>query len=64
MLADNPKGRVLTRELLYTGVTRTKKRVDVWGSDGAIARCVGNPRKRRSGWGDTAAGACEGGGVC
>ena len=49
VLSDNPKVRVLTRELLYTGVTRAKKRVDLWGSGEALARCVGNPTRRRSG---------------
>lgn len=51
VLPDNPKVRVLTRELLYTGVTRAKKRVDLWGSGEALARCVENPTKRRSGLG-------------
>ena len=49
VLSDNPKVRVLTRELLYTGVTRAKKRVDLWGSGEALRRCVGNPTRRRSG---------------
>ncbi len=56
VLSDNPRARVLTRELFYTSVTRAKKRVDLWGSDEAIARCVGNPTRRRSGLGTHGAG--------
>ena len=40
---------VLTRELLYTGITRTKGAVTVVGSEAAIRAAIGRPIVRSSG---------------
>lgn len=41
--------RLLTREILYTAITRTKDTVSIWGSLGAIRHCVDNGMSRCSG---------------
>jgi exodeoxyribonuclease V alpha subunit len=43
--------RVLTRELIYTGVTRAKRRVTVVGQQAMLVRALGNPVQRWSGLG-------------
>ncbi|MCW2811504.1 MAG: recD [Friedmanniella sp.] len=44
--ADSP---LLTRELLYTAVTRATKRVQVFGTEAAVRRAVERPANRASG---------------
>jgi exodeoxyribonuclease V alpha subunit len=44
-----PGSPVLTRELLYTGVTRAKHRVTVVATEGAIRQAVATPVRRASG---------------
>jgi len=46
-----PEGdaRVLTRELLYTGVTRARKRVDLWAGEAALRAAVSRKIERVSG---------------
>jgi exodeoxyribonuclease V alpha subunit len=41
--------RVLSRELVYTAITRAKKRVDVIGSPAIFAQAVATPTRRDSG---------------
>ena len=41
--------RVLTRELLYTAVTRARERLTIVGNAGVVAAAVGTPTKRVSG---------------
>ena len=41
--------RVLTRELLYTGITRSRSSVEVWGPMEIIRKCVSRPSIRASG---------------
>lgn len=53
--------RILSRELLYTGVTRAQQQVTVIGSDAVVRAAVGRVVQRASGlrdrlWGTTAAG--------
>ncbi len=43
---DNP---VLTRELIYTGITRARKRVEVWGREGVFRSAVARRIRRSSG---------------
>ena len=50
---------VLTRELLYTAVTRAKKRVEIWGTPQILSSCINSQIVRTSGlreklWGFTA----------
>ena len=40
---------VLTRELIYTGITRAKKSVDVWGTEGVFLKGVNQRIQRASG---------------
>ena len=42
-------GRVLSRELVYTAITRAKRRVDVIGSPAVFAQAVQTPTRRDSG---------------
>ncbi|HMA65204.1 MAG: exodeoxyribonuclease V subunit alpha [Fibrobacterota bacterium] len=49
---------ICTRELLYTAVTRAKKRVEIWGTHDSLYACVHSRIIRSSGlrdkiWGDT-----------
>jgi exodeoxyribonuclease V alpha subunit len=44
--ADTP---VLTRELLYTGLTRARAQVELWASEAAVRRAVSTPVRRASG---------------
>ncbi len=48
MLAAEP-GPVLTRELLYTGVTRARERVTLAGSTEVVATAINSPTRRFSG---------------
>jgi exodeoxyribonuclease V alpha subunit len=41
--------RVVTRELLYTAVTRARRRVTIWGSPAVVAAAVATPVQRSSG---------------
>ena len=49
--------RVATRELLYTAVTRARRRVVVYGSEDSVAAAVERPTKRSSGLRDALAEA-------
>ncbi len=44
--SDSP---VLTRELLYTGLTRARKRVELWASEAALRAAIGRRVTRDSG---------------
>jgi exodeoxyribonuclease V alpha subunit len=47
-----PSGsRILTRELLYTAVTRARKRLILTGTEEAVCAAVGRPVARASGLG-------------
>ena len=48
-LPVNPASGLATRELLYTGVTRTKGSVVVFGSEAALKRAVETPTRREGG---------------
>jgi exodeoxyribonuclease V alpha subunit len=49
LLLPETESRLLTRELLYTGITRAKTRVDVFGSEGVLAAGIGRRVQRASG---------------
>jgi exodeoxyribonuclease V alpha subunit len=56
LLPDRPS-RVLTRELLYTGITRAMRRVVVWGREEIIMQAIARRIERSSGlrdalWGE------------
>ena len=41
--------RVLTRELFYTGVTRARTTMEIWGSTNIVKKCAGRSTRRASG---------------
>lgn len=49
VIVPPPESPLLTRELLYTAVTRATHRVQVFGSEEAIRRAVLRPARRASG---------------
>ena len=51
VLPDEP-GPLLTRELLYTAVTRAEERVELWGSEEVITAALQNRTVRQSGLAD------------
>jgi exodeoxyribonuclease V alpha subunit len=48
---------VLTRELIYTGITRAKKHVEIWGTESVFLEAIKNPTQRASGLRDALWGA-------
>ncbi|MCK5844198.1 MAG: exodeoxyribonuclease V subunit alpha [Victivallales bacterium] len=48
-LPENPNNRLLTREVLYTGLTRAKKAVFIVSSDEALKAAVSRKTERHSG---------------
>jgi exodeoxyribonuclease V alpha subunit len=49
VVLPEPTSRLLSRELLYTAVTRAKQRLIVSGSEAAIRAAVERPAERASG---------------
>ncbi|MBU1171292.1 MAG: exodeoxyribonuclease V subunit alpha [Proteobacteria bacterium] len=49
VLPDDPDHRLLTREIVYTGMTRAKSRVTVYGSPQAMTRAISRTIERQSG---------------
>lgn len=48
LLPDRPN-RVLTRELVYTAITRARRKVEIWGDEEILRFAINNPTRRRSG---------------
>jgi exodeoxyribonuclease V alpha subunit len=48
---------VVTRELVYTGITRARHRVEIYGPAEAVIRAAGRPERRRGGLRDKLWGA-------
>jgi exodeoxyribonuclease V alpha subunit len=57
VLLPEPDARILTRELLYTAVTRARERLIVAGTEAAIRAAVARPIARASGLRDRLARA-------
>lgn len=49
MVLPAETSRVLSRELVYTGVTRARSRVALWASEEAFRASIGKPTQRRTG---------------
>ncbi len=49
MILPDRESPVLTRELIYTGATRARQRLDVWASDEVLALSAARRTKRISG---------------
>ena len=48
LLTDRPSP-LLTRELLYTGITRARNQVEIWSPEESVRTCIRSPLKRTSG---------------
>ncbi|MCK4468438.1 MAG: ATP-binding domain-containing protein, partial [Desulfobacterales bacterium] len=49
VLPDNDNHRLLTREIIYTGITRAKKRLILYGSESAFKTALQRKIERQSG---------------
>jgi len=49
MLLPGNDSAILTRELIYTGITRAKNRVDIWGNEDVFVTSVSRRIDRKSG---------------
>jgi exodeoxyribonuclease V alpha subunit len=52
VLGESQKQGFMTREMLYTGITRARKDVRLFEADGALAKCLGSHSLRASGLGE------------
>jgi len=50
VLPDDENHRLLTREIVYTGITRAKKRVLIYGSPQALNNALQRKIQRQSGF--------------
>jgi exodeoxyribonuclease V alpha subunit len=50
VLPDSPDCPLLTREILYTAVTRTTSTVHLWSSESSLRTCILRPVVRASGF--------------
>jgi exodeoxyribonuclease V alpha subunit len=50
VLPDDENHRLLTREIVYTGITRAKKRVLIYGSPQALKTALQRKIQRQSGF--------------
>ncbi|MEO8010291.1 MAG: exodeoxyribonuclease V subunit alpha [Dokdonella sp.] len=51
LLPPDADNRILSRQLLYTGISRAKAEVELWGTEAAIAAAVATPVSRVGGLG-------------
>ena len=49
MLLDARAWRLLSRELVYTAITRAKQHIDVWATDQVLSDAVSRPTLRQTG---------------
>lgn len=49
LLPPEQDNRVLSRQLLYTGLSRARQGVEIWAEDGALERAITTPARRWSG---------------
>jgi exodeoxyribonuclease V alpha subunit len=49
VLPANAENRILSRQLLYTGVSRAKKGVELWASEASLATALNTPVRRMGG---------------
>ncbi len=53
LLPPNPQHQVLTRQLVYTGLSRARKRIELWSGEGALATALETPVRRIGGLRDS-----------
>jgi exodeoxyribonuclease V alpha subunit len=49
LLTPDADNRILSRQLLYTAVSRARRRVELWASDAVLRAAVGRPVERQGG---------------
>jgi exodeoxyribonuclease V alpha subunit len=49
LLPADPQHRILSRQLLYTGLSRAKRQVELWSTPGAVQAALAQPVQRASG---------------
>jgi exodeoxyribonuclease V alpha subunit len=49
VLPPQPDNRVLSRELIYTAMSRATRSVEVWSSSASLRAAIGQPIRRRGG---------------
>ncbi|WP_222564756.1 exodeoxyribonuclease V subunit alpha [Novilysobacter antarcticus] len=49
LLPPDPENRILSRQLLYTGVSRARQKVQIWSSEAVLRRAITTPARRSSG---------------
>ncbi|QOW23061.1 AAA family ATPase [Novilysobacter avium] len=49
LLPPDPDNRILSRQLLYTGISRARQKVQLWQSDAVLRRAISTPARRSSG---------------
>jgi exodeoxyribonuclease V alpha subunit len=57
LLPPDPEHRLLSRQLLYTGLSRAKRRVELWGTPEAVEAALAQPVQRAGGLAARLAGA-------
>jgi exodeoxyribonuclease V alpha subunit len=49
LLPPDPQHRILSRQLLYTGLSRARRAVELWGATGAVQAALAQPVQRAGG---------------
>jgi exodeoxyribonuclease V alpha subunit len=49
VLPPNEDNRVLTRELVYTAISRARSHAEIWATDGSLRAALGRPIRRQGG---------------
>ena len=49
VLPDAPRHRLLTREIIYTGITRARRQIIIYGSEETLQAALQNRLKRHAG---------------
>jgi len=52
LLPADAENRILSRQLLYTGLSRAKQYIELWGTEAALLAAVANPVRRSGGLAD------------
>jgi exodeoxyribonuclease V alpha subunit len=49
LLPPDPAHRILSRQLLYTGLSRAQSAIELWASAGSVAAALAQPIRRAGG---------------
>ena len=53
LLPPSPQHQVLTRQLVYTGLSRARQGVELWSGEGALTSALATPVRRIGGLRDS-----------